>query len=514
MIPRRLADSFREIFHAAKTTAFRFSLLFTLVTSIITGASMVMIYQTARQEISEQIDSRLFSEAIRLRRVYEYRATLDLYSPSTGITERVQTEPAMSYCLTQNPASTDTPPGRESRNVVMIDTSFSDLCILHNQLQTDTPGVVDSNLPVRADENNLMRVITTPMQNGYALVVGYDTRNEQRILRRMLNMAGFVTAILILASFFGSFFISRTITNSAQRISQTARLIVDGDFSERIEIGKSDSNELKNLAGDLNHMLERIEALIISQRQVTNNIAHDLRSPLNRLRSRMEVALLDNQLSNDDLRNVLSQSIEDAQNLLKTFNSLLTIAQVEAKARDNFKVISISQIAEDIAEMYEAFIEEGVHHFDSRIENYLHVMGDRQQIAQAITNLLDNAVKYTPDGGNIGLEAYRDEENIVIAVKDNGKGIPEDQRERVLSRFVRLDNARSTPGNGLGLSLVNAIMTRHNGRIELKDNHPGLRIELILPDVKTFTARHRKTPPAPTVRKKRDPRKLSSANPA
>lgn len=484
----RSTKFFREVLKAARTTAFRLSLLFTLVASIITGASMVMIYQTARQEISEQIDSRLFAEALRLKHYYEYRTALDLYAPVVGLTERVQTEPAMSYCLTQQPANGE---ARDQRNMVMLDTSFSDLCMLKWQQSTSyfNGQALNVNVPVTNDDRQRMRVLMMPLNNGYSLAIGYDTHNERMILARMLNMALFVTGILILASFFGSFFISHVITTSTQRISRTARRIVDGDFSERILVKPKDSNELRNLAGDLNHMLDKIETLITSQRQVTNNIAHDLRSPLNRLRSRMEVALLDRNRSRDELREVIGESIEDAQNLLKTFNALLNIAQVEARARDDFEQTNITHICEDLSEMYEVLTEEGTHNFSSSVEPNLEIMGNRQLIAQAITNLLDNAVKYTPQGGAITLEAFHRHKHIVIAVSDNGKGIPEADFDRVLRRFVRLDSARSTPGNGLGLSLVNAVVTLHGGTITLKDNKPGLRIELEFPNASAFQAR-------------------------
>ncbi len=493
MIRQSTINTYREIIHATRTTAFRFSLLFTLVASVITGASMAMIYQTARQEISNQIDSRLFSEMLRLRRIYEYRNALHLYTPSIDITEQVQVDPAMSYCLTRQSGEEDLFSGREKRNIILLNVNnFSDLCSLYRQLVESRHEKFTVDAPVASDDSQMMRAIITPMPKKYVLVVGYDTRNKGRILRRMINMAWLVTAILIFASFFGSFFISRTITNSTKRIGRTARRIVDGDFSERIFVKKTDSNELRGLAGDLNHMLDRIQTLISSQRQVTNNIAHDLRSPLNRLRSRMEVALLDDRRSNEELREVIAESIEDTQKILQTFNALLNIAQVEARARDDFEEISITRITEDLAEMYDVLSEEGLHTFRKHIESHLTIMGNRQLIAQAITNLLDNAVKYTPHGGCIELRAYHKENHIVIAVSDNGEGIPENERKHVLRRFVRLDSARSTPGNGLGLSLVNAVVTLHNGMINLEDNAPGLRIELLLPDLQTFRARWEK----------------------
>lgn len=473
----------RDIPRATRTTTFRFSILATLIATVITMATMYLIYQTAHQQISEQIDSRLNAEAIRLRHNYEYRTALDLYSSPTGITERIQTESTMSYCLTPNTTTTD----RLIANgqVRMLDTSFNDLCTIHDNL--DQLEIPENDLSYLSDDNgNIMRVIIMPIENNYVLVVGYDTRNERHILHGMAVMVLISSAILILASLFGSLFISRTILNTTSRISRTARRIADGNFGERLKILPSDSNEMQELANNLNHMLERIDNLITSQRQVTNNIAHDLRSPLNRLRSRMEVALIDRNRSATELREVIADSIEDAEHLLQTFSAMLTIAQVESRARDDFENTSLSQICEDLAEMYDVLAEDGLHTFAADISNNLRVMGNRQLIAQAITNLLDNAVKYTPEGGNITLDLKQQGKSLIVGVGDNGHGIPPEDRERVLKRFVRLDTARSTPGNGLGLSMVTAIINLHGGEIKLMDNQPGLRIELHFPNVETF----------------------------
>lgn len=479
MIRQPITKFLRDLKRATRATAFRFSLLFTVVFSIITAISMVMIYQTAEREISEQIDSRLFSESVRLSRALVGRSGLDFYVPPTGMTERVPNEPDMSYCLTRRNDLNEQ--AFRHDGLVLLNIALADLC----QIDPQQSGSDRDQAPIR--------VLMTAVDGQHTLALGYDTRSQRRLLERMLNMVYFVTGILLIASFFGSFFMSRHITNAIARITGTARLIVDGDFSERIKTTERDSTELSNLAGNLNHMLERIENLITSQRQVTNNIAHDLRSPLNRMRSRMEVALLDRNAKSGELRDVIASSVLDAENLLRTFNAMMNIAQVESRARDDFKEISLTGICEDLAEMYDVLSEEGELTFAQDIAPNLRIMGNRQLIAQAITNLLDNAVKYTPKGGHIELIACHDGQHITVAVGDNGEGIPDDKRGEVLKRFVRLDSARSTPGNGLGLSLVSAIMNLHTGMIHLEDNNPGLRIELRLPTVEQFNSRHGKT---------------------
>ncbi len=494
MTQTAITKRLRDWGKAVRTTAFKFSLLFTLASSFVTGISMYTLYRSAEKEIREQIDSRLLAETTSLRRRFEERTSIGLYTPVLGIIERVPGDPNITFCVTAKspPSGSNGLPftNRNNNAPATIDTSAADLIILDSSVAdlcrinpaTDPGSDMRINLVMRV-------VIVNTADNRYTLITAYDTTNERKMLKRMLDNSIYVTGLLLIASFIGSFLIGYTIIHSISRISRTARRIVDGDFSERVPTHANDADEMSQLADDLNHMLDRIEALITSQRQVTNNIAHDLRSPLNRMRNRMEVALLDRNSGVGELREVIADSVEDAENLLKTFNALLNIAQVESRAKDDFKHESLSAICDDLAELYDVMTEEGEHSFEAHIERGLDIMGNRQLIAQAITNLLDNAVKYTPSGGHITLTAEQRGENIHVSVGDNGHGIPPDKRDDVLKRFVRLDSARSTPGNGLGLSLVSAIVALHNGSLQLHDNKPGLRIEITLPSETAYLRR-------------------------
>ena len=494
MTQTAITKRLRDWGKAVRTTAFKFSLLFTLASSFVTGISMYTLYRSAEKEIREQIDSRLLAETTSLRRRFEERTSIGLYTPVLGIIERVPGDPNITFCVTAKspPSGSNGLPftNRNNNAPATIDTSAADLIILDSSV-ADLCRINPATAPGSDMRINLVMrvVIVNTADNRYTLITAYDTTNERKMLKRMLDNSIYVTGLLLIASFIGSFLIGYTIIHSISRISRTARRIVDGDFSERVPTHANDADEMSQLADDLNHMLDRIEALITSQRQVTNNIAHDLRSPLNRMRNRMEVALLDRNSEAAALREVIADSVEDAENLLKTFNALLNIAQVESRAKDDFKHESLSAICDDLAELYDVMTEEGEHSFEAHIERGLDIMGNRQLIAQAITNLLDNAVKYTPSGGHITLTAEQRGENIHVSVGDNGHGIPPDKRDDVLKRFVRLDSARSTPGNGLGLSLVSAIVALHNGSLQLHDNKPGLRIEITLPSETAYLRR-------------------------
>jgi hypothetical protein len=229
-------------------------------------------------------------------------------------------------------------------------------------------------------------------------------------------------------------------------------------------------------------MLDQIQRLVTSMRQVTENIAHDLRSPLNRLRTRLEITLME-EASPEAYRAALERSIEEADQLIATFNALLSIARIEAGSTPaGGESVDVSALVSDAAEFYQPVAEGRGQTFDIDAAPDLSVTGNRQLLNQAVGNLIDNAIKYGGDGGRISVTARSTEAGIEIAVTDNGPGIPEADRERVQGRFVRLEASRSRPGSGLGLSLVRAVAGLHGGELALEDNAPGLRAVLRIPN--------------------------------
>lgn len=478
MIQRRATEFLRTMFNSVKTAAFVSSLMFTLAFSIITSFAMLLVYSSAEQEISEQVDSRLYAESSHLRRKLEERRRFDLSPPMMGIIERVPNESAMSYCLMYPQGIHHQLPGK------LIDLRQQDSLFLNMPLAQ----LCQMNPNDRGEEHK-SRMVIRPVEHGrYFLITAYDTSDERGILQRMFATIRSTTVLLLIISFVGTLYLSSHITHISANIRRTAREIVDGDFSHRIQTNDNDSDEMTLLAKDLNHMLDRIEELVTTQRQVVSNIAHDLRSPLNRMRNRMEVAMLDKNTSCETLREVMRESSNDIDQLLKTFNAILNVAQIESRQKNDFMPTNLSVVCQDLAELYDVVDEEddealleGAHRFFHDIQEHLQVFGNRHLLAQAIINLLDNAMKYTPAGGEIRLNAYQQGNKVIVAVADNGIGIPADKFKEVLKRFVRLDSARSSPGNGLGLALVQAIVSLHDGEIHLFDNEPGLRVELHFP---------------------------------
>ena len=314
------------------------------------------------------------------------------------------------------------------------------------------------------------------LPGGFHLLVGRDIENLQKTQALMQKAIGWGVGLTLLLGLAGGFLMSRGMLSRIDAINRTTRRIMAGDLSQRISL-KGSRDEFDVLAGNLNAMLDQIERLLQGMREVTDNIAHDLRTPLSRMRSRIEVALLANP-DRAEARTLLEQTLSDADAMIQSFNALLSIARVEAGSeRATFEPVDLSEVCGDVADLYGPLAEEKGLTFTRACPPGLVLHGNRHLLAQALANLLDNAIKYTPAGGRVTLSGFP---GPVITVADSGPGIPVAERERVLERFVRLDGDRSTPGNGLGLSLVSAVAKLHDATLRLEDNHPGLRVSLVL----------------------------------
>jgi signal transduction histidine kinase len=319
------------------------------------------------------------------------------------------------------------------------------------------------------------------LDGGFHLLVGRDIENLERTQALMQKAIGWGVGLTLLLGLAGGFLMSRGMLSRIDAINRTTRRIMAGDLSQRISL-KGSRDEFDVLAGNLNAMLDQIERLLQGMREVTDNIAHDLRTPLSRMRARIEVALMAHP-DRAEARALLEQTLCDADAMIQSFNALLSIARAEAGSeRAAFEPVDLSEVCRDLADLYGPLAEEKGLSFISTCPSGLVLQGNRHLLAQALANLLDNAIKYTPAGGRVTLSG---QPGPVITVADTGPGIPEAERERVLERFVRLDGHRSTPGNGLGLSLVSAVAKLHGATLRLEDNHPGLRISLALSGERT-----------------------------
>jgi signal transduction histidine kinase len=338
------------------------------------------------------------------------------------------------------------------------------------------------------EHHALVRVFQLP--GGFRLLVGRDLEERERLRDIVLAAGRWSVAIVIVLGAAGGLFVTRRVLKRVDAMTETTRTIMEGNLTGRLPIAGT-GDELDRLADNLNVMLERIEALMHGLKEVSDNIAHDLKTPLTRLRNRCEEAL---RLAEDEsqYRAALEGTIEESDALIRTFNALLMIARAESgQARDNMTEFDAAEIARGVGELYEPLADEKGIQLKVEAPAAAPVRGNRELISQALANLVDNAIKYGAPigarvngvGAEIVVKAAGEGERILLTVADGGRGIPEADRSRAVERFVRLEQSRSQPGSGLGLSLASAVARLHGGELRLEDNHPGLKTVISLPRV-------------------------------
>lgn len=288
--------------------------------------------------------------------------------------------------------------------------------------------------------------------------------------------------IVLLLIAVGMFLLSLRVNKRINRILRTAdRIMQTGDLSSRVRVEQRTWGDLHTLSLFINDMLSQIEESVAATRHVSDSIAHDLRTPLTRLRNRMEV-LQYKPCGAEDYAEQMQQVINECDGLLATFNGMLRISRIETeRKKDRFTQFNLAHVMEDVTELYEPLAQEKQQRFEASFAD-APIYGDRDLLFQCFANLLDNAVKYTPEGGQVQVKVAVEEGKVQACIRDSGRGIVDEKKEKVFRRFYRVDETRGTPGNGLGLSLVAAVIKLHKGKIALKNNEPnGLLVQVCLP---------------------------------
>jgi signal transduction histidine kinase len=316
---------------------------------------------------------------------------------------------------------------------------------------------------------------------GYRLLVGRDISDAAAFRSRLRTTLLWAGLIALGIGLIGGTVMSRNLLRRVEQVNRTSERVMAGNLSDRVPLHGT-RDEFDQLAANLNRMLDQIERLMTAMREVTDDVAHDLRTPLSRLRARLERALVGpsgaDPSADASQSEAIRAAIEEADRLLATFNALLRIAELESGARlDQTAPLDLSEVARSAADLYEPVAEQKGFALSVVAEPGVRISGDWHLLSQALANLLDNALKYA-GGGQIELRVFHKDGQAILEVADQGPGIPEADRQSVLDRFVRLEPSRTTPGNGLGLSLVRAIARRHEGSVTLEDNGPGLRVRL------------------------------------
>ena len=340
--------------------------------------------------------------------------------------------------------------------------------------------------PEGTEHHALVRVFELP--SGFRLLVGRDLEERERLYDIILAAGQWSIALVIILGLAGGFFVARRVLHRVDAMTETSRTIMAGDLSGRLPTAGSE-DELDRLAVNLNVMLDRIEALMRGFKEVSDNIAHDLKTPLTRLRNRAEEALRSSK-GESDYRAALEGTIEESDELIRTFNALLLIARAESgHASTPMAEFDAAEITRGVGELYDPLADDKGLTLRVEADATLPMRGNRELVTQALANLVDNAIKYArpyvaetdANAADVMVEAHEDGDRIRLSVSDRGPGVPAGDRERVVQRFVRLEQSRSEPGSGLGLSLVSAVAHLHGGELRLDDNGPGLKATLVLP---------------------------------
>jgi len=454
-----------------RTTPFRLTVLFLALFASAALALLAYIYVATAGEATRRTDREIRREMSSLVSAYERAG---LVAVNQSLIERAASERPYLYLLLDPrgqkiSGSIDESPA-EGFGGAPTWTSFT---------------VVDPEDGRRHPARGLQQKLS----GGEMLFVGADTGEDEAYVLNIIRALWGAGALVVILGLAGGVLMSRNVSRAMASLTEVVDAVRNGDLAARAHV-RGTRDEFDELAIGLNEMLDRLERSMAGHKHAGDAIAHDLRSPLTRLRARLEAAYLDVEAGKGDPQQALAQALEDTDGVLKTFGAVLSIARLQAAGTAPDPVVfDPAELAADISELYEPLCEDKGLDFAAEFAKDLTVRGNREFLAQALANILDNAIKYTPSGGAIMLRVRRRSSGEVeFSVTDTGPGVPEADRARVVERFVRLENSRNQPGAGLGLSLVGAVAEAHGGRLELAEgpgkvgeSGPGLRVALVLP---------------------------------
>jgi signal transduction histidine kinase len=450
-----------------RTTAFKLSAIYIAVFSVFSIFFILYISYSTNVLLNQQLRDTIATELLGLNDQYR---TAGLQGVVEAIEQRAHQPGASLYLVT------DISGRILAGNVTEVSSDFL------NRSGID-PVIVPYERYAGDSGARTAMVQVVRLQGGFLLLVGRDIGEREQFRAIVGQALIWALGLMIVLALLSYTFVSRRVLKRIDSLSASSRRIMQGDLAGRLEVTGS-GDEFDRLADSLNAMLDRIEHLLYGVKDVSDNIAHDLKTPLTRLRNRVETAL-SGPAEAARYRAALEGTIEESDQLIKTFNALLLIARIEAGSPDGAMTeVDASAIVHDVVELYEPVAEEGGVELVVSADEPIAIKASRELLGQALANLIDNAIKYGAEAGGkarVAVSTARDGDNLVLRVADNGPGIPEADRERALQRFVRLEKSRSQPGSGLGLSLVAAVARLHHGTIELGDGNPGLVVTMRLP---------------------------------
>lgn len=453
-----------------RTTAFRSFLLFFGLFAITAAIAVAYIYWQTNVILATQLESAIQAETRSLDEQYRSGGIEQLVRT---VGERSETPGNSLYLLTD---------AEGHRLAGTFKTVSSELWNSEGRV-----AFVYRRPAQGGTEERLAYAVVFRLKDGSRLIVGRDIEDRREFGRVVRSAFLWSLGGMALIGLIGGLLIGRNFLRRIESVTETSQRIMAGDLSRRIPVTAS-GDEFDRLAASLNAMLQRIAELVEGFKEVSDNIAHDLKTPLTRLRNRTEAALREAH-GEQAYRDALQSTIEEADEIIRTFDALLSIARLEAGASSNARSeFDLNAVVGGVCDLYEPVAEEKGIALACETGPATLIRGERQLIAQAVANLVDNAIKYGGEtngaaseaGANISVSIALNGENAQIVVADRGPGIPSADRERALRRFVRLEASRSRPGSGLGLSLAAAVARLHGGEVTLLDNAPGVKAVLTL----------------------------------
>lgn len=459
-----------------RTTAFKLSAIYIAVFAIFSVFFVVYISYSTDVLLNRQLRDTIATELLGLSDTYRVGG---LRGVVEVIEERAHQPGASLYLVTDVSGRILAGNVAEVSSELMKSAGVEPIIVTYRRYSDDDVG---------NEKERTAMVQVVRMSSGFVLLVGRDIGEREEFRRIIGGALAWALGLMIGLALISYVFVSRRVLKRIDSLSASSRRIMEGDLTGRLEVTGSD-DEFDRLADSVNAMLGRIESLLYGVKDVSDNIAHDLKTPLTRLRNRLETALAASDGDPARYRATIEATIEESDQIIRTFNALLMIARIEAGSPDGAMIeVDVNAIVRDVAELYEAVAEaDGIDLAVETMAEPVLIKASRELLGQALANLIDNAIKHaTPAEGEerrlrIVVSDAVEGGDLVLRVADNGPGVPEADRERALQRFVRLEKSRSQPGSGLGLSLAAAVARLHHGTITLGDNNPGLVVTLRLP---------------------------------
>ncbi len=456
-------------FAFVRTTTFRLALVYSILFALFSAALLAYLFQATVGTMRSESKARLEAEFRTLAVAWNTGGPTRL---EQSLLERVLVD-LRDFTYQFEDANGRTIVGDMPRMPVEPSSGIGTPRVVTFEIERPGPEGGSTITPI---EGRIVR-----LGDGSVLLVGIKMDERLRQVNRITRAVATAAPIGFILALMGGFFSARYAAHRAESLTKTAQGVMSGDLSLRAPVGVS-GDEFDRLAEQLNAMLAKLEMLMAATRHAGDSIAHDLRSPLSRLRNQLE-ARLRGPIDEVTARETLAETVEEVDNVLATFNAILRLSRVSEGAEGTLTELNLSELCDEMAELFEPACEDAGITFSAEIAPGLEVMGDRSLLAQAIANLLDNAVKYTPSGERIHFNAELYDEQIEVSIADTGPGIPTESLERVKERFVRLDDARTQMGSGLGLALVDAVAELHTARFELTRGDGDIGLKAIL----TFT---------------------------